>query len=45
MTTSLTPESSAIDIPELPDRARMRRETAARLRSAGHTLTTRQITK
>ena len=34
MTTSVTSESSAIDIPELPDRVRMRRETAARLRSA-----------
>ncbi len=34
MTTSLTPGESTIDIPEEPDRARMRRETSDRLRSA-----------
>src|SRR5262249_34808865 len=34
MTTSLTAGPSTIDIPDQPDRARMRRETAARLRSA-----------
>jgi Xaa-Pro dipeptidase len=34
MTTSLKADASAIDIPDQPDRSRMRRETAARLRSA-----------
>jgi Xaa-Pro dipeptidase len=34
MTTSLKADAPAIDIPDQPDRARMRRETAARLRSA-----------
>jgi Xaa-Pro dipeptidase len=34
MTTSLKADASAIDIPDQPDRTRMRRETAARLRSA-----------
>jgi Xaa-Pro dipeptidase len=34
MTTFVTPGASAFDIPDLPDRARMYRETGARLRSA-----------
>ena len=34
MTTFVTPGASAFDIPDLPDRARMCRETGARLRSA-----------
>ncbi|WP_330252760.1 Xaa-Pro peptidase family protein [Nocardia sp. NBC_00565] len=34
MTNSLTPEKTSIHIPERPDRARMRRETGARLRAA-----------
>jgi Xaa-Pro aminopeptidase len=34
MTTSLTPGASTFDIPELCDRARMYRETGARLRAA-----------
>src|SRR5437764_14345961 len=34
MTTSLTAVSSALDIPDLPDRARMYRESGARLRAA-----------
>jgi Xaa-Pro dipeptidase len=34
MTTSLKADAPAIDIPDQPDRTRMRRETAARLRSA-----------
>ena len=34
MTTSVTPGASAFDIPDQPDRARMHRETGARLRSA-----------
>lgn len=34
MTTSLTPGASTFAIPDLPDRARMYRETGARLRAA-----------
>jgi Xaa-Pro aminopeptidase len=34
MTTSLTAVSSALDIPDVPDRARMYRESGARLRAA-----------
>jgi Xaa-Pro dipeptidase len=34
MTTSVTAGASAFDIPDLPDRSRMYRETGARLRSA-----------
>jgi Xaa-Pro dipeptidase len=34
MTTSVTPGAPALDIPDLPDRARMYREIGARLRSA-----------
>ena len=34
MTTSLTAVSSALDIPDLPDRARMYRESGARLRAS-----------
>jgi Xaa-Pro dipeptidase len=34
MTTFVTPGASAFDIPDLPDRARMYRDTGARLRSA-----------
>ena len=34
MTASLTAVRSALDIPDLPDRARMYRESGARLRAA-----------